>query len=233
MDELNTRYSASWLSDDLQEDELLSRFRAQLARITSPDDAPQSAEIIRNIPVYAGDTVRMAAQDSAQRRALLAEWTDILGHGAGVFAIRNAMDDLAVLDRATAIFTSIIEAEKSGSAGGGDHFAKAGANDRIWNALEKHCLADPENFAAYYGNDTVAMASEAWLGRGYQVTAQVNRVNPGGEAQKPHRDYHLGFMQADQTRDFPAHVHRLSSVLTLQGAIAHCDMPVESGPTQS
>ena len=45
MDELNTRYSASWLSDDLQEDELLSRFRAQLARITSPDDAPQSEDI--------------------------------------------------------------------------------------------------------------------------------------------------------------------------------------------
>ena len=232
MDELNTRYSASWLSDDLQEDELLSRFRAQLARITSPDDAPQAEDIIHNIPVYAGDTVRTAAQDSAQRKALLAEWADIFGHGAGVFAIRNAMDELAVLDRATAIFTSIIEAEKSGSAGGGDHFAKAGANDRIWNALEKHCLADPENFAAYYGNDTVAMASEAWLGRGYQVTAQVNRVNPGGEAQKPHRDYHLGFMQADQTRDFPAHVHRLSAALTLQGAIAHCDMPVESGPTQ-
>ena len=159
----------------------------------------------------------MAAQDSAQRRALLAEWTDILGHGAGVFAIRNAMDELAVLDRATAIFTSMIEAEKSGSAGGGDHFAKAGANDRIWNALEKHCLADPENFAAYHGNDTVAMASEAWLGRGYQVTAQVNRVNPGGEAQKPHRDYHLGFMQADQTRDFPAHVHRLSSANYIAG----------------
>ena len=148
MDELNTRYSASWLSDDLKEDELLSRFRAQLARITSPDDAPQAEDIIHNIPVYAGDTVRTAAQDSSQRKALLAEWTDIFGHGAGVFAIRNAMDELAVLDRATAIFTSIIEAEKSGSAGGGDHFAKAGANDRIWNALEKHCLADPENFAA-------------------------------------------------------------------------------------
>jgi ectoine hydroxylase-related dioxygenase (phytanoyl-CoA dioxygenase family) len=26
-------------------------------------------------------------------------------------------------------------------------------------------------------------------------------------------------------------VHRLSPVLTLQGAVAHCDMPVESGPT--
>jgi ectoine hydroxylase-related dioxygenase (phytanoyl-CoA dioxygenase family) len=30
---------------------------------------------------------------------------------------------------------------------------------------------------------------------------------------------------------FPAHVHRLSAVLTLQGAVAHDDMPVESGPT--
>lgn len=31
---------------------------------------------------------------------------------------------------------------------------------------------------------------------------------------------------------FPAHVHQLSPVLTLQGAIAHCDMPLETGPTQ-
>ena len=30
---------------------------------------------------------------------------------------------------------------------------------------------------------------------------------------------------------FPAHAHRLSPVLTLQGAVAHCDMPLETGPT--
>ena len=30
---------------------------------------------------------------------------------------------------------------------------------------------------------------------------------------------------------FPAHVHRLSPVLTLQGAVAHTDMPAETGPT--
>ena len=30
---------------------------------------------------------------------------------------------------------------------------------------------------------------------------------------------------------YPAHVHLLSPVLTLQGAVAHSDMPVESGPT--
>ena len=31
---------------------------------------------------------------------------------------------------------------------------------------------------------------------------------------------------------YPSHVHELSPALTLQGAIAHCDMPVESGPTK-
>jgi ectoine hydroxylase-related dioxygenase (phytanoyl-CoA dioxygenase family) len=63
------------------------------------------------------------------------------------------------------------------------------------------------------------------------VTSQVNVVNPGGKAQVAHRDYHLGFMSEDQSRAYPAHVHRLSPVMTLQGAVAHCDMPVVTGPT--
>jgi len=46
-----------------------------------------------------------------------------------------------------------------------------------------------------------------------------------------HRDYHLGFQSPKVSSEFPAHVHALSPVLTLQGAVAHCDMPVESGPT--
>ena len=50
------------------------------------------------------------------------------------------------------------------NVGGGDHFAKPGANDRIWNALEKLCLRDPAVFAAYYGNAVIALVSEAWLG---------------------------------------------------------------------
>lgn len=36
--------------------------------------------------------------------------------------------------------------------------------------------------------------------------------------------------QLDQ-RPEPAHPHRMSATLTLQGAVAHCDMPLESGPT--
>ena len=53
-------------------------------------------------------------------------------------------------------------------------------------------------FADYYSNDILALISEAWLGPNYQVTSQVNVVNPGGAAQTAHRDYHLGFMSAAQ-----------------------------------
>jgi ectoine hydroxylase-related dioxygenase (phytanoyl-CoA dioxygenase family) len=136
-----------------------------------------------------------------------------------------------VIDRATAVFERLIKAERSDGLGGGDHFAKPGANDRVWNALEKHCMADPEGFALYFGNTVISTVSEAWLGPAWQITAQVNRVNPGGAAQTPHRDYHLGFMSAEAAAAFPAHAHALSPVLTLQGAVAHCDMPLESGPT--
>ena len=64
------------------------------------------------------------------------------------------------------------------------------------------------------------------------MTAQVNLVRPSGAAQSPHRDYHLGFQPREVAARYPAHVHDLSPVLTLQGAIAHVDMPIESGPTK-
>jgi ectoine hydroxylase-related dioxygenase (phytanoyl-CoA dioxygenase family) len=41
----------------------------------------------------------------------------------------------------------------------------------------------------------------------------------------------LGFVDVDQLAEYPAHMHRMSAILTLQGAVAHCDMPLESGPT--
>jgi len=86
-------------------------------------------------------------------------------------------------------------------------------------------------FADYYANDALAVICQAWLGPRYQVTSQVNVVNPGGTQQVPHRDYHLGFVSAEQLAEYPAHLHRTSPVLTLQGAVAHCDMPINSGPT--
>ncbi|MGW1274509.1 phytanoyl-CoA dioxygenase family protein, partial [Streptomyces sp. NPDC002491] len=145
--------------------------------------------------------------------------------------LRGAFPDAAVVDRLTAVFDALIAAQHASGATAGDHFAKPGANDRVWNALEKAALHDPEAFADYYASDVLALVARAWLGPGYQVTSQVNVVNPGGAAQSPHRDYHLGFLSDRAAAAYPAHVHRLSPVLTLQGAVAHCDMPVESGPT--
>ena len=94
---------------------------------------------------------------------------------------------------------------------GGDHFAPPGANDRVWNALEKLAVHRPEVFADYYANDIIALASAAWLGPNYQVTSALNVVNPGGKAQTAHRDYHLGFMPLETAAAFPAHVHRAVS----------------------
>ena len=217
-----------WLDQDAGD---IDAFKAGIARETIAADWPHAASVAQKVLIYDGAAVRRAATDAQARRALMAEWADAFETGPGVIVIKDAMPDLSAVGRATEIFEQIIDQQRQAGEGAGDHFAKPGANDRIWNALEKHCLADPANFARYYASDAIALPSEAWLGRGYQMTAQVNRVNPGGGAQKPHRDYHLGFMTPEQMQAFPSTIHRISPVLTLQGAVAHCDMPLESGPT--
>ena len=162
----------------------------------------------------------------------MAEWAEALHDGPGIVVFKNAFGDVEPLDAASEIFNEIIEEQHAQGAGGGDHFAKPGANDRIWNALEKLAIRNPEVFASYYANEIIALISESWLGTGYQITSQLNVVNPGGQAQSMHRDYHMGFQTEKEIESFPVHAHRLSPVLTLQGAVAHVDMPVETGPTQ-
>ena len=217
-----------WLSEEACD---LDDFRSLAETTTELADYPSASAVEKNVLIYDSSKVMAAAAAPEGRRAVLAEICEAFGEGPGVVVFKRAFEDTNIIDRASAIFDAIIEEQHRTSTGGGDHFAKPGANDRIWNSLEKHCLVDPANFAEYYGNAIIALASEAWLGPSYQMTAQVNRVNPGGAAQSAHRDYHLGFQSSEMIVQFPAHVHRLSPVLTLQGAVAHCDMPLESGPT--
>ncbi len=197
-----------------------------------PGQVPLADRIEKNIPVYDMSALRVRLADAGARRDLMAEWAWVLGQASGVVILTSAYADTAPIDRVTDVFNAIIAREKAGGAGKGDHFATAGANDRIWNALQKLCLTDPEAFADYHSNPVIDAVCEAWLGPAYQMTAQVNVVRPGGAAQTAHRDYHLGFQTAEVAARFPAHVHQLSAVMTLQGGIAHCDMPIESGPTQ-
>ncbi len=222
------RSGRTWLS---AADCDITEFAALVGRTVSRADYPFAADVVQNVPLYTRADVLEAAARPETRKALLAEWVEAMSDGPGVVAFRGAFADLGVIDRTTEIFHAIIAEQHATGTGGGDHFARPGANDRIWNALEKLCLSDADAFIAYYANEIVALVSEAWLGPAYQITSQINVVNPGGAAQSAHRDYHLGFQTAATIERYPAHVHRLSPVLTLQGAVAHCDMPLESGPT--
>jgi ectoine hydroxylase-related dioxygenase (phytanoyl-CoA dioxygenase family) len=200
----------------------LEDFRALVEQKTDPSDYPHAIDVAENVLIYPGDLPDTAEVGSELARAL----TD----GPGIVVFQGAFAP-EVVDRATDVFFAMIAEQKAAGQVGGDHFAKPGANDRVWGALDKFAVRDPAAFAAYYDNATLALVSSAWLGTGYQVTSQVNVVNPGGQAQVAHRDYHLGFMSREQAERYPAHIHHLSPMLTLQGAVAHVDMPVETGPT--
>jgi ectoine hydroxylase-related dioxygenase (phytanoyl-CoA dioxygenase family) len=208
----------------------LADFASVVSQTTDLADYPHAAEVQQNVLLFDAAALR-AAVAAGEGDTVEAELVRALTDGPGVVVLRGAFDDLDVVDRATATFDRIIDAEAAAGRARSDHFAQPGANSRVWNALEKLALEDPETFVDYYANDMLALVSHAWLGPGYQVTSQVNVVRPGGVAQDPHRDYHLGFLSNDTVAQYPTHVHTLSPVLTLQGAVAHSDMPVESGPT--
>ncbi|HET9021010.1 MAG TPA: phytanoyl-CoA dioxygenase family protein, partial [Ornithinibacter sp.] len=193
-------------------------------------DYPHADAVAQGVLVYDSAGLRGTMVDDDTRRAVHSEVARALADGPGIVVFQAAFEH-EVVDRVSEAFERMIAAEKADGGPAGDHFAAPGANDRVWNALEKLAVTDPEAFVDYYANDIVALAAAAWLGPGYQVTSQVNVVNPGGAGQTVHRDYHLGFQSPKASAEFPAHVHALSPVLTLQGAVAHCDMPVESGPT--
>lgn len=213
------------------EDADIADFAALTATETRLEDWPHASAVEKGVLIYDCPTLLPRLSDAQDRRDLLAEWADAFMTGPGVLVLKGAEPDHAMIDDASALFFRLIAEQNQSGTGGGDHFAKPGANDRLWNSLQKHAESDPANFAAYYANPFLAAVSEAWLGPAYQITAQLNVVNPGGAAQSAHRDYHLGFASAAQIERYPSHVQMLSPALTLQGAIAHVDAPLETGPT--
>lgn len=212
------------------EDCNLEDFKQIVSTQTRVTDYPYADAVEQNVLVY-GPRLHSYLAHPAERADVQTELARALTDGPGIVVFKGAFPHLDVVDRATDAFNRLIGAQKAAGITGGDHFAKPGANDRVWGALDKLALAEPEVFAEYYAADMLAVVAEAWLGPNYQVTSQVNVVNPGGTAQRAHRDYHLGFMSEGQASAYPAHAHHLTPALTLQGAVAHCDMPLESGPT--
>ena len=211
-----------------QADIKLSDFEQLCSQTTDLSNYPLAMAVEQNVLIYDGDAIRAGLDDGEKEAAIKAEFCRALKDGPGVIVIKGAYDDLSVIDRSTAQFRQIVANEKASGQGQGDHFGK---NERIWNAIQKACVADPELFIDYYGNPILAIACEAWLGPHYQISAQMNNVKPGSSAQSVHRDYHLGFQSAETIKQYPAHAQVMSQYLTLQGAISHGDIPLEMGPT--
>lgn len=207
----------------------LAEFAALVEVTTAASDYPHADAVESNVVIY-GPGLAEHVRDMPGRRTVQAELAAALLDGPGIVVFKQAFAH-DVVDAASEAFNRLIEQQRAAGGARGDHFAAPGANDRVWGALDKLAVAAPEAFVRYYANDVLALVSEAWLGPNYQVTSQVNVVNPGGQAQVAHRDYHLGFMDRVQAQAFPAQVHALSPGLTLQGAVAHVDMPVQTGPT--
>ena len=206
----------------------LDEFSKSLDRKLQQNEVPLSHDIQKNVPIYDVSKIDFLSDT----KLLRTEWANILHKTSGVLVLKNAYPDTSIIDTASAIYEKIIADEKAATGDKADHFAASGANDRIWNSAQKLCQYDPQTFSKYFSNLAVDTACKAWLGPNYQMTAQINLVRPSGAAQSPHRDYHLGFQTKEIAESYPAHVHDLSPALTLQGAIAHVDMPIESGPTK-
>ncbi|WP_072801710.1 phytanoyl-CoA dioxygenase family protein [Rhodococcoides yunnanense] len=209
----------------------IDEFQRLVSRTTSLSDYRFASDVVKNVLIYDAPSLVDTVADGETRSLVQDELADALLNGPGIVVFKRAFTTDNALDETTAYFHQVIEQQHRSGVSSGDHFAKPGANDRIWSALQKLAVERPDLFARYYSNDILSLISEAWLGPMYQVTSAINVVNPGGNAQNPHRDYHLGFMSTDTAAQFRAHIHRLSPALTLQGAVAHCDMPIESGPT--
>ena len=206
----------------------LSDFTALCSQAVTTEDYPLSTQVASRIPIY---DLSKASLDSVSPSALQAEWHHILFSGPGVLVLKNMYPDRSLLQRVNQIYQTIISAEKE-NLSKGDHFSSSSTNDRIWNSFGKHGLLDPESFVEYYSNPWLALICDTWLGPAYRITAQVNVVRPGAAAQVSHRDYHLGFQTAAACEQVPIQMQIASQLLTLQGAVAHSDMPVESGSTR-
>ena len=208
----------------------ISEFVKICSQTVDIKDYNYCSAIQKKIVIYEGDYLSSII-NSPKSVELKSELHNCLKEGPGIFIIKKIFPSKKPIDKATKIFLKIVDEENNSGGAQGDHFGKPGENERLWNSFQKLCERDPESFIDYYNNHLLRFVSEAWLGPFFQMTSQLNIVKPGGIAQEPHRDYHLGFQEDSFVSEFPLSSQIISQFLTLQGAIAHTDMRISSGPT--
>ncbi|THV00368.1 hypothetical protein K435DRAFT_719053 [Dendrothele bispora CBS 962.96] len=218
-------------------------FRRIVEQKTLHEDYPLASSIAKDlIPIYDCPALRAAGKltpvwSDPANLPLREEFIRALKRGPGVVVFRGAFTNMEEFDAGTKVLEELIQGQRKVDKLVRDE------NYIVPNTNEHWAKRDPGSYSDYFKNDVIALASGAWLGPWYQMTSQISQCVPGNKAQRMHRDYHLGvgdrfpYKRGDDVISpiaaavFPAHMHVSSHYMTLQGAIAHVDMPLESGPT--
>ena len=193
---------------------------------------PSSPTVQSKIPIYDLHAPTFSDTSSASLERIQDEWHHVLLDGPGVLVIRHLESDTNLIQSVNASLDEIVASEASDKVLHSHFSAVKGNNTWLWNSFQKHAMQDPSSFVRYYSNPWLALVCQAWLGPLYQMTAQQNIVHKGGKPQTAHRDYHLGFQTPEIRAQFPRSMHVASQLLTLQGAMAHSNISLQSGPTR-
>ena len=103
-----------------------------------PEEYPLAAVIVKRVVCYDGDDLRDALANGTRLRRYQQELARVLSDGPGVFVIKHFFANTAVIDRHNQVIEQILEQQANQPSA--DHFAKAGANGRIWNVIQKAAL---------------------------------------------------------------------------------------------
>ena len=110
---------------------------------TSPTTRTPTGSI-DNVLVYDAARLRDAVAADGRGGGRRPSWCGRSPTGPGIVVLRGAFPDPAVVDRATAAFDAMIaDAARRRAARPGTTSPSPGANDRVWNALEKLAVRDP------------------------------------------------------------------------------------------
>ena len=207
------------------------RLEDLLAVVAEPTDLaafPHADRVEQGVLVYEAAAIRPLLQVPEGRRRPARRARRRPGRTAPASSSSRGPSRLGVVDRMTAAFEAVIATERASGPTSGDHFAKPGANDRVWNALEGG-RRRPRRLRRHYANDLLALGRPAWLGPGYQMTSR-SRVNPGGAARPSTATTTWVSSRPSGTGQYPRTSSDLSPVLTLQGARRLRHAP-RTGPT--
>ena len=117
--------------------------------------SPRLEPFATSVLVY--DAKALRGLDDDETVTLETELVRALRTGPGIVVFTGRLRGHGRRPQARIRRSSPRQRAEGGTAG--DHFAKPGANDRVWSALEKLAVGDPEVFVAYYANDILALVS--------------------------------------------------------------------------